>query len=311
MSPARRYGSREVELTNLDKVFYPDAGFTKGDVVDYYDGVAEHLLPHARGRPLTLQRFPDGIGGEGFYQKAVPDHFPPWVERVEVPLKEGGSQDQVTAGDRATLAYLAQQGTLTLHAWTSRAPEVLRPDRMVFDLDPGESEGFEAVRRGAAELRELLEEVGLTPFVMLTGSKGAHLRVPLRRGPGFDRVRAFARQVADHLASRDPGRYTTEVRKEKRRGRLFLDVARNAHGQTAVVPYSLRALPGAPVAAPLDWDEVASVEGPRRWTLTSVRRRLAQRDDPWKGMGRRAAGLERAEERWERSFGGNEGEGHS
>lgn len=303
MSPVRRYGSHEVELSNLDKVFYPDAGITKGDIVDYYEKVAGPLLSHARGRPLSLQRFPDGIEADGFYQKQVPDHFPSWIRRAEVPLKDGGSQEQVVADRAATLAFLAQQGVITLHAWTSRTPDLERPDRMVFDLDPGEGEGFEAVRRAASRLRELLEEVGLAPFVMLTGSSGAHVQVPLRKGPGFDEVRAFARTLADHLAAEEPERYTTEVRKKKRKGRLFLDVARNAHGQTAVLPYSLRPLPGAPVATPLEWDELASVEGPRRWTLVSVPRRMGQRDDPWKGMGRRAAGLEKARERWERAFG--------
>jgi bifunctional non-homologous end joining protein LigD len=202
----------------------------------------------------------------------------------------------VVADSVATLAFLVQQGVITLHPWTSRDPELEHPDLVVFDLDPGDEEGFEGVRGAAQDLRALLGELGMTPFVMLTGSDGAHVRVPVRRGPSFDDVRTFARQVTEILARRSPERYTTAVRKEKREGRLFLDVARNALGQTAVAPYSLRARPGAPVAAPLEWDELGTVEGPRRWTLASVPRRLAQRSDPWKGMGRHAVSLEGAVE---------------
>lgn len=309
MSPTRRYGARSVELSNRDKVLFPDDGLTKGDLVDYYEKVADLLLTHVRDRPLTLKRHPDGIGSDGFYQKEASDHFPEWIRRIRVPLKGGGEQVQVGVDDTASLVYLAQQGTVTFHAWTSRAPELEKPDRMIFDLDPGEEGAFDVVREAARELRELLEGVGLAPFLLVTGSSGLHVRVPLRRDPGFDRVRAFARRVAELLARRRPHRYTVEVRKKKRKGRLFLDVARNGHGQTAVVPYSLRTLPAAPAAVPLEWDELGALEGPRRWTLASVGRRMGQREDPWKGMGRRAASLEAAEERWASRHGAEEGEG--
>lgn len=300
MTPAVRVGSRTVDVTHPDKVYFPDDGFTKGDVVGYYRAVAPHFLRHAAGRPLSLQRFPDGIGAEGFYQKKAPDGFPDWIPRVEVPLADGTTQTQVTVRHEADLVFLVQQVTITFHAWTSRAGTLDRPDRMVFDLDPAEGTGFAAVRDTARLLRDELEGVGLATYPMVTGSSGVHVQVPLRTGPDFDAVRTFARQVADALAAAHPDALTTEVRKDKRRGRLFLDVARNAGGQTAVAPYSLRARPGAPAATPLTWDELGGVPAADRYTLRAVVRRLAQTDDPWKGMGRRAARLDGAAEAWHR-----------
>jgi bifunctional non-homologous end joining protein LigD len=290
----RRFGPYTVELERLDKVLYPDAGITKREVVDYYQAVADPLLAHLEDRPLTLRRFPDGIAEEGFYQKQAPDYIPGWIARVEVPLAEGGSQEQITAGNAATLAYLAGQAALELHPWLSRSPELDSPDQIVFDLDPGEDRDFGDVRTAALRLRELLVSLEMKPRVMVTGSSGAHVRVPLRAGPGFDEVRAFARRVVEHLAARHPDDLTVESRKKDRKGRLYLDVARNARGQTAVAPYSLRALPGAPVALPLEWDEFRNTRDARAHTLASVPRRLEERGDPWKGVGREARSLDRA-----------------
>jgi len=292
----RRFGPYTVQLERLDKVLYPEAEITKRDVVGYYEAVAGALLAHLQDRPLTLRRFPDGIGEEGFYQKQVPDYFPGWISRVDVPLADGGRQEQITAGNAATLAYLAGQAALELHPWLSRTQALDTPDQIVFDLDPGEERGFEDVRSAALHLRELLECLEMKPRVMVTGSSGAHLRVPLRAGSGFDEVRAFARRVVDHLAALHPDDLTVEARKNARKGRLYLDVARNARGQTAVTPYSLRALPGAPVAVPLEWDEFRRTESARSYTLASVPRRLEKRGDPWKGMGREARSLDRARE---------------
>ncbi len=303
MSRTVRFGRRSVELSHADKVYFPDRGFTKGDVFDYYQRVAPGLLPHTRRRPLSLQRFPDGIAGEGFYQKEVPDSFPGWVSRVGVRLKDGSRQDQVTADSRSVLAYLCQQGVVTMHAWPSRAPRLREPDRLIFDLDPSDGQPFRVVREAAEALRERLAAVGLAPHVMLTGSSGAHVWVPLRRGPGFDAVRSFASTVVESLAEERPGELTTEVRKAARGGRLFLDVARNAWGQTAVAPYMLRALPGAPVAAPVEWAELRDTEESGRFTLVTMPTRLARKGDPWKGMGRHAADLRRARAEWRSRYG--------
>lgn len=293
-----RIDCHEIELSNPDKVLFPDAGITKGDLVDYYESVADAMLPHLRRRALVLQRFPDGIVGEGFYQKQAGDYFPSWIQTTRVSKADGSQQDLVVCDKRATLAYLANQACITLHAWLCRKDRPDHPDQLVVDLDPP-GEDFAAVRSAARWLRALLEqELELPTFVKVTGSRGLHVAVPLDRSEGFDAVRGFARDVSSLLAARHPDALTTEQRKSKRRGRLYLDVGRNAYAQTAVAPYAVRAKPGAPVAAPIDWDEL-DTDGlhARTFTVRNVLRRLGQRDDPWKGISRRARSLKRARRR--------------
>jgi len=200
----RHFGRYSVDITHEGKQFFP-GGVTKGDVIEYYTKIAEHLLPHTRGRPVVMQRFPDGIEGEGFYQKDVPDYFPSWVERVEVDVRENDRESLVVCENTATLVYLANQGCVAIHVWMSRAESPERPERIVFDLDPPGGD-FEAVKRGALDLRDLLAELDLTCFVKLTGSKGVHVEVPIRREYGFDDVRDFAHRVAERLSRRDDPR---------------------------------------------------------------------------------------------------------
>ena len=250
-----RVGRYEVELSRLEKKMYPEAGITKGDVVEYYRKIAPIMLPHIKNRPLVMHRFPDGIGGEDFYQKAVPDYFPGWLKRRKVPLVEGGSQELVIVEKAADLVYLANQACLVPHVWLSRESQIENPDKMVFDLDPA-GEDFGAVKFAARALKKALDENSLNCFVMTTGSRGQHLVVPIRPDHAFDRVREFAESLAENAAADHPERLTTAARKQKRRGRLLIDFMRNAYGQTSVVPYALRALPGAPVAAPLRWEEL-------------------------------------------------------
>jgi bifunctional non-homologous end joining protein LigD len=286
-------GRRRLTVSHMDKVFFPDAGLTKGDVVEYYRRLADTMLPHLRDRPLSLQRFPDGIGEEGFYQKDAPDYFPVWIRRVEVEVKEDkATQPQVVCDDAASLVYLASQACLTLHPWLSRADALDRPDKLIFDLDPPDDD-FGPVRAAARALRGLLDDVGLVPYLMTTGSRGLHVAVPLDRQAEFDDVRAFAHDLAALLARREPKRFTVATRKAERKGRLFLDYLRNAYGQTAVAPYALRAKPGAPVATPLDWDELddASLRS-QTYTLGNIFRRLGQKDDPWRQMMRHRRSLD-------------------
>lgn len=296
-----RIGNREIELKNRDKVFFPDAGISKGDVIDYYRDVAGLMLPHLRTRPLTLQRFPDGIGEDGFYQQERSDHFPDWLAgaRLERASGEGEPVHHIVCNDEASLVYLANQGTITLHGWLAVTERPHHPDRMVFDLDPPDGE-FEPVRTAARQVAELMREIGMSPYVMTTGSRGVHVVAPLDGGSGFDAVRALAREMAEHLARAHPRSLTTAQRKDQRGGRLYLDVMRNAYGQTAVQPYSLRAKPGAPVATPLSWEELGRSDlGPRSYDLTNLRRRLAQKDDPWADMARHRVSAARAQERLE------------
>jgi bifunctional non-homologous end joining protein LigD len=292
--PERTFGAITLRTSNEDKVFFPKDGITKGDLIDYYVRAAEHILPLIKDRPLTLFRRPDGIDAEGFVQQQVQDHFPDWIPTATVERR--GKGDEVThplADKAADLAFFADQGTVTLHAWLSRKDQPEIPDTLVFDLDPPEEGGFDLVRQGARDVRQLLEELGLAVYLKTTGSKGLHLLAPLRRERGFDEVRKFARSAADLLARRKPGDYTTEQYKKDRDGRLYLDTARNAYGQTIVAAYAVRAKPGAPVAMPLSWDEAGdSSIGPRSFTIENAFKRLGQKDDPWAGMRRHARGLD-------------------
>ncbi|MFD9219066.1 non-homologous end-joining DNA ligase [Streptomyces sp. NPDC060064] len=289
MSYKVRAGRRTVEIHRPDKVLFPDDGLTKADLVDYYRRIAPFMLPHLRGRPLMLERHPDGIGGPGFLQKQTPDNYPDWVRRAEV-AKADGTVTHTVCDNTATLIHLVDQACITFHRWLSRANRPEQPDRLVFDLDPAEDD-FEPVRRAAEQLGELLDQLQLPSVLLTTGSKGLHVIVQLARGAGFDEAREFAREVAQTLADRDPDRLTTEVRKQARGGRLYLDVQRNGYGQTAVAPFSVRPKPGAPVATPVSWDQLKDPElTARRWTVTDA---LDQaRTKPWAGVigGGRAIG---------------------
>ncbi len=271
-----------VEISNPDKVLFPDDGITKADLKRYYGRVAAAMLPHVRGRPVHMQRFPDGIDGEEIQQKQAPDYFPELVRRVEVKRKGGGSVTHPVIDNAETIAYLAGQACITPHTWLSRADRLDNPDQLVFDLDPP-GRDLDALRAAAKALKALLEELGLVAYLKTTGSRGLHVTAPLDRSAGFDEARAFARQVADLLAAREPSRFTTQQRKDRRRGRLYLDTARNAYAQTAVAPYAVRALPGAPVACPVDWRELNRVE-PQMFTLRNTLQRLARKRDPWAGI---------------------------
>jgi bifunctional non-homologous end joining protein LigD len=288
-----RVGRRTVEVSNPDKVLFPDDGVTKGDLVDYYRRVARFMLPHLRGRPVAMERYPDGIGGQRIFQKDVPAHFPGWIDRVEV-AKQQGSLRQVVCEEAATLAYLANQACITPHVFLSRADRLDHPDQLIFDLDPA-GDDFEEARLAALALRDLLRELELPSFAKTTGGKGLHLTVPLDRRADFDTVRRFARDVADLLAARQPDRLTTEQRKDKRKGRLYLDAMRNAYAQTAVPPYAARARPSATVATPLDWSEVEDRSlRPSSFTIASA---LERTGDPWKDLRRHGRSLSRARSR--------------
>jgi bifunctional non-homologous end joining protein LigD len=289
-----RAGRRVVEVSRPDKPLFPD-GITKADLARYYEAVAGFMLPHLAGRPLNLERFPDGIEGNRIIQQRASDHFPDWIRRVKV-AKEGGTVEHVVAGDAATLVYLANQACITLHAWPSRADRLDRPDRLIVDLDP--SDRAADVRRAALEFGALLRELGLEPFVMATGSRGYHVVVPLQRRLEFDAVREFARDLARVAVARDPERLTIEQRKAKRGDRILVDVMRNAYAHTAVAPYSVRPRPGAPVATPLRWEELEdSSLRPDRWTIETVLRRLERDGDPWEEMARAGQALGAARRR--------------
>jgi bifunctional non-homologous end joining protein LigD len=280
-----RAGRRRVRISNPGKLLFPADGITKQDLAGYYAEIAAAMVPHVRDRPLNLWRWNTGIDGELVVQQAIPRGAPEWVRRVTVPRRRGGTVDHAVGGEAATLVWLANQNCITPHAWTSRADRPDRPDRLVFDLDPPDEDAeshFPAIRAGALAAGDVLRELGLTPYAMTSGSRGLHVVAPLRRRLHADEVRATAGEIAEEVAARRPGELTTAWRKEKRGGRVLVDVARNTYAQTTVAPYAVRALPGAPVATPLAWEELEDRElHPRRWTLAGVPQRLSERGDPW------------------------------
>ena len=283
MSETRKYGKQEVEVSNLDKVFFPEKGYTKGDLVDYYERIAETILPHIEDRPITMIRFPNGIDDKRFFQKDAPDYFPDWIPRKSVKKKEEGETHYVICNNQATLVYLATQACITPHIWLSRQDKPDQPDRMIFDLDPSKDD-FTEVKEAALSIRELLEkEMNLPLFLMTTGSRGLHVVVPLQPKHDFDEVRDFAQKVSSLLEEKFPEKLTMAARKEKRKDRLFLDVARNASAQTTVAPYAVRPIEGAPVATPLDWDELKSKDlNAQSYNIKNIFRRLGSKEDPWK-----------------------------
>lgn len=277
---ARTVGGHVIDVSSVERVYFPDAGITKGEVLDHYEAVAGLLLAHTGGRPYAFRRFPEGIAAGGFFQKAVPGHAPDWLPRVDVPLRgEDGVKPHAVLESASDLLWAADQGVIEFHPWLSRADELETPVEAIVDLDPPSDDPDEA-RWAARRVRDLLGELGIGARLKTSGSKGYHVHVPLQGGARFDEVRPVLRRFAAVLSGRHPDRLTDESSKARRRGRLYLDVARNAYGQTAVAPYSVRARPGAPVATPIDWEEVGAVD-PARYDISAVRRRLAQRDDPW------------------------------
>jgi bifunctional non-homologous end joining protein LigD len=286
-------GRRRVEMTHPDKALFTRPRITKLEVANYYERIAEAMLPHLRDRPLALEAFPRGIDAPGYYMKSVPEHFPDWITTAEV-AKRDGSLRQVIAEDAATLVYLAAQNVVTPHVWLSRVDRPREPDRLIIDLDPSPGAGFAAVRAAARQAGERLRDAELVPYVMATGSRGLHVVCPLRRGHSFSAVHGYARSVAEAMVADDPKRLTLEWRRSDRGARVYVDVNRINYAQHAVAAYGIRAKPGAPVATPIEWEELSSSRlKPNRWTVRDAADRLESEGDPWKGMGRRARALPR------------------
>jgi len=294
-----RVDGRDVKITRPEKVLFPDDGITKLDLIDYYRRIARWILPQLRERPLTLERFPDGIRGARIIQKSAASYFPKWIKTVSV-AKAGGSVRQVVCEDEATLAYLANLACITPHIWLSRIDKRDYPDQMVFDLDPSGA-SFSPVVETAKATRDLLEQLGLPVYVKTTGSRGLHVVVPLKRQEDFDAVRGFARQVAELLVKQSPDERTLEQRKENRGDRVLLDINRDAYAQTIAAAYAVRPRPGAPVSTPLDWSDLEDKTlRPDGVNIRNIFERLEKRKDPWKDFRARAAGLKQAAQKLRR-----------
>jgi bifunctional non-homologous end joining protein LigD len=291
-------------ITHPEKVMFPDDGITKGELASYYEAIAPALLPHIRNRPVTMERYPAGIGTKGFWQKDVSKGFPDWLERVAVPKKDGTVHHPLIT-DVRSLLWTVNQNTITPHVWVTRVPDLYHPDVCVFDLDPSRDEP-EVLRDAAVSLRNLLMELGLPSVVKTSGSKGFHIVVPLDRRSQTDEVEHFAHTVGKLMVARDPARLTQEFSKADRGGRILVDTGRNGWSATFAAAYAVRARAGAPVSAPCTWEEVERGEvGPRTFTLRNLPERVARIGDLWSGLERRGRPLARAKTRLQKMVGDN------
>ena len=270
-----------VRLSNPDKVLYPEHGITKGALAAYYDAVAEWMMPHVKNRPISLVRCPMGRAKKCFFQRHAGSGVPDQIKEVEISgFEESGAY--LYFSDKSGLIALVQMGVLEMHPWGSRVDRPERPDRLIFDLDPGEGLAFRDVVAAAIETRKFLEKLGLTSFVKTTGGKGLHVVLPMARRYSWQDAKAFAKAAAELMAAREPQRYLTRISIAERRGRIFIDYLRNDPTSTAVAPYSTRAREGAPVATPLFWDEVTPKLDACSFDTISVPKRLAKlKEDPW------------------------------
>ena len=273
-----------VRLSNPDKILYPEQGITKGELADYYLAVADWMLPHVGGRPVTMVRCPTGQEKKCFYQRHAGSGVPEQLHQVTVP---GFDDPYLYVEDVPGLIARVQMGTLEIHPWgvTVERPDL--PDRIIFDLDPDEGLGFIDVVRAAIEVRQRLGAIGLASFVKTTGGKGLHVVLPIAPVTPWPAAKAFAKAFSEAMAADAPERYLTRISKAERAGRIFIDYLRNDPTSTAVGPYSTRSRPGAPVATPLAWDEIAEGLDPQAFTIRTVPERLAALSaDPWADIGK-------------------------
>ena len=286
-------------ITHPEKVLFPEDGITKGDLAEYYAAVASVMLPHIKGRPITMERYPAGIGKKGFWQKDVSKGFPEWLERVEVPKKDGVVHHPVITDERSLL-WVTNQNTITQHVWISRVPELYYPDICVFDLDPSKDDA-PSVRAAAIGLRDLLEELGLPSWIKTTGGKGFHIVVPLDGKSNMSEVARFADGVGRLIVSHAPGHLTQEFNKVDRKGRIYVDTGRNGYSATFAAVYTVRAKPGAPVSAPCTWEEIEKGKvAPATFNLRNMPARIKKAGDLWSDLLRKRRSLTKPIEKLKR-----------
>lgn len=287
-----RIGRRDVALTNLDKVFFPGSGLTKGDLVNYYVDLAPHALNHVARRPMQMKRYPNGVEGDFFYQKRVPDPHPDWLDTVHIVFPGSGrTADFPVVTDAASIAWIVNLGCMELHTWHSRVTDVERPDYMLIDLDPTEGNPWELVPRIALVVKEVLDELGLPSFPKTSGATGFHILTPLRPELRFTEVRRFAKALAQEVERRiDDQDVATTTWKVADRSGVFVDFGQNARDRTIASAYSIRPTPDARASAPLRWEEVPGLD-PSAFTLETMRDRVAEVGDLMAGMWRRKVSL--------------------
>jgi len=255
----------DVEISHPEKLIFPKAKITKLQMVEYYDKVAEDMLPYLKNRPLTLQRFPDGIEKSGFYQKSISDYFPDYIETIKIKT-EDGENTQIICNSKKTLIYLANQGTVSFHIWLSSKDKLDKPDKVVFDLDPP-ANSFDRVKEGAKITGDFLRKKGIEPNLITTGQNGLHIWYKIRRTKTFDELKPILKKMAQELEKQHPDLFTTELRKNKRDNKIFIDYFRNEYAQTSVCPYSLRPNEDAGIATPIEWSELKNLKSAHQYNL--------------------------------------------
>lgn len=275
-----------VQITHPNKILFPQENLTKESIARYYLNIADKLLPYLHDRPLTLERYPDGIGKRGFYQKQSADYYPDYIEQITLKnISKEGSTGYPLCQNARSLIYLIQLATITFHTWLSKKSTAMLPEYIVLDLDPPSKERFDLVRKSAFIIKETIENLGLKPFIMTTGSSGAHITIPIKPELTFDELRNIIKKIAEKIISKASNIMTSEIRKEKRNNKLYIDIARNAYGQTSVAPYTIRAKAGAPVATPLSWEELENKDlSSQKYNITNIFTRLQDKEDPWQNL---------------------------
>lgn len=298
MGETIRIGRFKFKISSPEKILFPDVKITKGDLIDYYRDIVDTMFPLVKDRLISMVRFPEGVDGEIFYQKDAPEYFPYWITRVPIEASKGKEVKYVLLDKKATLVFLANQ-VCTPHTWLSTVKKIYYPDRLIFDLDPsGKKFDFNVIRNTALAFRDILEEIGLYPYVMTTGSRGLHITVPIKQTWKFEEVRNFAKSLCQYMAHQAPKKLTVEMSKSKRGNKIFLDYLRNSVTATSVAPYAVREKPGAHVATPIDWKEVKDKDlTSKRYDIHSVFQRLKKHGEPWHDMKRHARALDKPAEK--------------
>ncbi|HSW75434.1 MAG TPA: non-homologous end-joining DNA ligase [Candidatus Saccharimonadales bacterium] len=279
-----------MNFTNVTKIWFPKSKISKQNIIDYYDKISNYFIAQAQNHLMVLQRFPDGIKQVSFYQKNISDYFPDFIDRKTILLKLGQRQTLVVINNAQSLLYLVNQGTIVFHSWLSTTQNQNKPDKIIFDLDPSTSD-LKPLRIGAKLLKKMLEDRGLVPFLMTTGSHGYHITVPIKPEHSFAKIRTFAKQMAQDLVNTHPDLFTITLTKSKRGKKVFVDYLRNSFGATAVAPYSVRAIEKAPVATPIHWDELSKTT-PQKYNIKNIFKRLATKGDAWKDFHKKRKHLE-------------------
>lgn len=287
-----KINNRIISVSSLDKIWFKRSKITKGEIIAYYAQMAKFQIQLIKNHLLTMQRYPDGINGEAFYQKNANNYFPAWIKTEPVVKSEGGIVNYVVAVNEQTIVYLVNQATLTLHYWLSKYKKLHYPDRMIFDLDPSVN-NFARVKAAAFLIKKICNELELPCYVMTTGSRGIHIYVPLKSGHTFEDVDIVTSFIARKMIKEQPKEFTLELRKEKRGTKIFIDILRNRYNATSVVPYSVRSYEKAPVAMPLWWDEIDVKLTAQSFNIHNALAHLKKVGNPWKTMNVNAVSLKK------------------